>query len=474
MTPNELHQAYLSKVINIATDSQARDFSLSQRYASVNLSTEVLDKSLKTFFEVFARNYPCFDNSKFKQRHSPLSEKFHKAMSEDDSDGFELIMAILLGYTSLTLNGDIAPDVELSDTIRLKVQSTIENIKQFETLDSVYKILLFGLLALLDKDPQVSWYLDGVLTRLALSLGLDNSLQESSGESEWRNRLFWSIYTYDRTVAGALGRPFALDDDNVDVAFPEAQISDDKESVELTTALVKLRAIEGRIIKHVHCVNACKVYKTEEEKLNVIKTLRMEIESWYNTTSLLAYSDKKLISNPAATAWYYSAYYHLLLLLYKPSFLMSNLNKDTLQLLGKTAGQYITYLYNLHAAFPLPMTWPMISKLVSHCSTMVYCICSSAVDFSEIKMELKLCTEILSHYTTAAPITTELINLFNRIATAICESQTKVDDPLKEPEQCRTFLNGIGIEYLGIVKRFSSGANYDKPLLNAIESIVKS
>jgi hypothetical protein len=66
-----------------------------------------------------------------------------------------------------------------------------------------------------------TWFLVGTAARLAVGMGLhcDHTLQDlSSVQIERRKRLFFSVYMMDRLVSITLGRPFAIHEDDIDIA----------------------------------------------------------------------------------------------------------------------------------------------------------------------------------------------------------------------------------------------------------------
>jgi hypothetical protein len=66
-----------------------------------------------------------------------------------------------------------------------------------------------------------TWFLVGTAARLAIGMGLhcDQTLQDlSSAQVERRKRLFFSVYMMDRLVSITLGRPFAIHEDDIDIA----------------------------------------------------------------------------------------------------------------------------------------------------------------------------------------------------------------------------------------------------------------
>jgi len=66
-----------------------------------------------------------------------------------------------------------------------------------------------------------TWFLVGTAARLAIGMGLhcDQTLQDLSvSQVERRKRLFLSIFMMDRLVSITLGRPFAIHEDDIDIA----------------------------------------------------------------------------------------------------------------------------------------------------------------------------------------------------------------------------------------------------------------
>lgn len=452
----ELHQQYLSKVINIATDQQ---FSKSPM-GPLCLTHDLLEQCLEQYVFEYAREYPLVSGMDY----GPLMENFNRAMSSSSGlDGFELILGVTTGYLSLTGYKKIPMDLQLCEALQQRAQVMFERLPPAESLDTVSKLIQLGILSLFSVKSYSSWFLDGVITRSVLGLGINRS--SSTPTDEWSNRVFWSAYNFDRFVAGSLGRSFALDDDDIDVPLPQITKGDDPDSLQTMSAMIQLRRLQGRLIKRVHTVNAGK----NGDAASVIKSLRMEIEAWYNTTSLLAYTDTKLAANPATTAWYSSEYYQLLSLLYKPSFLVPSLKPDALQLLGKSTVQYLTYLYNLHMLYPLPQTWTHISRFISHCSTMIYCITHVGVDLTETKTELNLCIEILEYYRDRCNVAADTADLFRRASKRVYDSQMGADETLKDPVQFRLFLKTIGEEYLEILEAHKFDVKSDERVIAAIK-----
>lgn len=69
--------------------------------------------------------------------------------------------------------------------------------------------------------------LGGLVNRMAVQLGLHRCPARyasfSATEKELRQRIFWSLYTIDRFICQSMGLPLGINDDDVDVCFPNAE-----------------------------------------------------------------------------------------------------------------------------------------------------------------------------------------------------------------------------------------------------------
>ena len=111
-------------------------------------------------------------------------------------------------------------------------------------LEELQAVLLLAAFALLRPVAPGLWYIVGVAMRLAVdlglhyedgseiegSLGVTNDAQRDKGRKEWtrdfRRRLWWCTYNFDRLVSTCVGRPFGITDQVVTTAFPS--LLDDK------------------------------------------------------------------------------------------------------------------------------------------------------------------------------------------------------------------------------------------------------
>jgi hypothetical protein len=114
-------------------------------------------------------------------------------------------------------------------------------------LEELQSVLLLATFALLRPVPPGLWYIVGVAVRLAVDLGLhaDDGIEIDRPEhpnldyqkawkekisspgmgrkqylADFRRRLWWCVYSFDRLVSSVVGRPFGISDQMVSTSFP--------------------------------------------------------------------------------------------------------------------------------------------------------------------------------------------------------------------------------------------------------------
>ncbi|KAI0804139.1 fungal-specific transcription factor domain-containing protein [Xylaria sp. FL0064] len=141
------------------------------------------------------------------------------------------------------------------------------------------------------------WYMIGLAMRTCIDLGLHTRRHESNLDRytiQMRRRLFWSVYSLERTIAICLGRPLSIPDRQIDVDLPldpedegwteitaaQTASPNRKHSLSMAIWLFKMRRIESRIQFSIY--RADKPLSALTPKMN---QLYQDLESW--KTSLM-------------------------------------------------------------------------------------------------------------------------------------------------------------------------------------------
>ncbi|KAK7060317.1 hypothetical protein VNI00_001082 [Paramarasmius palmivorus] len=160
-------------------------------------------------------------------------------------------------------------------------------------------LLLSSFLCSINCLPQ-AWILVGQAVRTGQDLGLHRSprrLVISPIEKETRRKIWWGVYTLDRMLALALGRPLGIEDADCDVE-PPCDVDDDRlpeyfsganmtpPHLSLMTgyiALTKLYQIAGRVLRQVYALDNCRDHLEPEQKAElqqIVESLDTELTKW--------------------------------------------------------------------------------------------------------------------------------------------------------------------------------------------------
>lgn len=389
-----------------------------------NLEVSFMIELINRFFTENYHSYPFLNQAAIIN--FVMSSNINRLDSLPASDSFEIFMIMFIGYCSLERVGKINTDIHLKKYLISKSIEQTNDVITFDNIESIKFLLLLGIYSLFDTAGSTSWHIAGNINRLILSLGLNringfksrDSNNHATRDREQRYRVFWSAYNFDRLVSISLGRPFGIHDDDINIPFPNKFEHEEIYDIELITAIISLRQIEGKILKNVHSVNSGHKVNDDATKLEILKTLRIEVEDWFNLTNTLTshHHSKDSIYN---VSWFTSHYYQLTMLLYRPSFLIPKPSKETLLILGKSCLQCLAYTYNLHTSHLLQPNWVTVYRFLTQCTTIVYCLCHWCIDLVESKTEMNLCIEILESFGDRWPVSAKSAQIFKEINRSI-------------------------------------------------------
>ena len=262
------------------------------------------------------------------------------------------------------------------------------------------------------------WHLIGVAARTCLELGLHRasayvvpprpqqgtSPQDRGGEAvpaadsnnevaeeiEIKRRCFWSLVALDRVTSLAMGRPFAiqLDDIEVDLPYSSADTiptANTQVPVSLSSPaygtpqwdlatsvfvhIVKYRLICGKILTSLHRNNKHKSATTADVDYEAVREdLSRELQDWHAETSNLPLVPPSTTAQPASPArvssfrseeWYRLLYHNGMLMLYRPSPCLcdASRNSTVLRRIFESSRESINLYATLHRSKKMNYSW---------------------------------------------------------------------------------------------------------------------
>lgn len=147
--------------------------------------------------------------------------------------------------------------------------------------------------------PQPEYIYCAIAVRLATGLGLHKYVPKawnvSDLEMEDRNRLFWSLYCLDKTIAFRTGRPSLLDDSDIACSFPRHLFSrhsrenGSQESPDFFLNVTRYSRICSRIIKDLYSTTS--LMQTAKARAGAVVELYEEVKQWRRTATPDAAND---------------------------------------------------------------------------------------------------------------------------------------------------------------------------------------
>lgn len=264
------------------------------------------------------------------------------------------------------------------------------------------------------------WHLIGVAARTCLELGLHrasaytvpvpqgSSPRDNAGpgpgggggggdvaeQMEIKRRCFWSLVALDRVTSLAMGRPFAiqLDDIEVDLPYVDASVST-APSAEVSLSspaygtphwhlatsifvhIVKYRIICGKILTALHRNKAHSRSSSEVDYEAVRDELSRELQDWHAETSNLPLVSSSSIPTPSTSSssssyssrvssfrseeWYRLLYHNGMLMLFRPSPCLNDATRNSLVLrrIFESSRESVNLYATLHRSRKMNYSW---------------------------------------------------------------------------------------------------------------------
>ena len=266
-----------------------------------------------------------------------------------------------------------------------------------------------------------TWFLVGISARLALGLGLHTASTYKSmpcDAVERRKRIFFSIYMMDRVVSIALGRPFAIHDDDIDVtvchprsncinqrcrltAQPFEAIDDECITPELILPqsslqpsimavplhILSLRRIASNITRQVYTnrqANSLSVQQREE----ILVGLHRELIDWRRNMPFPLIDIDSRVPHLCGT-WYDFNYYTHLASIYRPSPLFPVMDQKRIKILENAAAMSVRQAYNLHQQRRFAYNWLNFLALFTSTLSLIYATTAQPENLASVLNETR-------------------------------------------------------------------------------------
>ncbi|KAL3426744.1 hypothetical protein PVAG01_00253 [Phlyctema vagabunda] len=370
--------------------------------------------------------------------HLKLIEHMYSAEEPRPIAAFQVNMVLAISATILSR--------------RLKVHLTAEGfcaaaMTHFEaipiegSLEGLQSLLLLQMYAL--NNPSMglnAWYLNYQCIANILDLGLQRDIRAGNNVSlltqEMRTRIFWVVYSVDRTLATIMGRPIGLRDEACELRMPQ-----DKEDSQLSDSSINSRENNSPPTAITNAIHLMKLAKLNSEiKIPDVGEWQQDIlnrlQQW--STEIPQFQHAKRFMTKSCEI----KYHEVMLLLLLPSPAIPNPSQDSLRLCNKSAISIIRAFDEMYRGDVLVYSWPTVHSVFLATITMLYCIWVVPGVAKETKLDvlmadLKAGSNVLSataeHWTEAKRSRDVLDELSGATIRWITETQTR--SPARQRQQ---------------------------------------
>ncbi|PVH95791.1 hypothetical protein DM02DRAFT_645152 [Periconia macrospinosa] len=181
---------------------------------------------IQVYFDMIHPQWPLLHENSFKVTVDQLllSETSCESRSKDPYLHFQFFMVIAISSAILSYrNNRRFP----SESYCLSALQYLDQLNVHTSTQGLQCMLLLLIFTLHNPHMRVSlWHLNYQCLATVLDLGLQRNVTTQTGISrlnqEMRTRIFWTVFTLDRTIATMMGRPIGLRDEACELRLPQS------------------------------------------------------------------------------------------------------------------------------------------------------------------------------------------------------------------------------------------------------------
>ncbi|KAK7712771.1 hypothetical protein SLS57_007725 [Botryosphaeria dothidea] len=337
-----------------------------------------------TYFDVVHTQYPILHRPTFLR----FLDHIYESESPDPTAAFQVYMVLAISATVLSQRLKISLPAEGYCAFAMEYFDCMCIENSIKGLQSLLLLLIFTLHC-----PSMklnAWYLNYQCIAALIDLGLQREINTSSGisllEQEMRTRIFWVVFSLDRSIATMMGRPIGLRDEACELRLPQ-DIDDD------TLSLSSFPNRQPNVPSHMsHSIHLFRLAKLNSEIKYVANSIVRDspsyaypniinIHDWQS--SMLQQLDRWVVEIPrSGTSETYIdhmcnlRYHSMRMLLLRPSPAIPSPSMESLRQCHHSAISSLRLFDALYKQDLLVHNWITFHSLILSIITMFYCICN--------------------------------------------------------------------------------------------------
>ncbi|KAH7123293.1 fungal-specific transcription factor domain-containing protein [Dactylonectria estremocensis] len=389
-------------------------------------SSELVD----VFFSRRWPQFPVLHKPTFMERHYI---PFSKGDACDALSSFQVNMVLAIGASEQGRSR--SPAQPLHHRFFEAAVRDLASVLGSSDLDCIQCLLLLCIFG--SNEPQLVnlWYTVGLALRLAVGIDLhrhETVAKKALLDAEMCKRLFWSVYTMDRSICIAMGRPLGIQDADITMPLP-LSMSDDRlmnldqapfvspasDVKDLSTFLhiISLRRLKADIYKALHSAGETNM---EDSSLEAIRQeYHRQLGDWlFSAPRYLAPT-----SMYQMTEWFQIAYHQGILNLYRPSHASPVATIDAIRLCADSSISLITCYNALYAKNKVTYTFVALNSLFMAAVTMLYSLRASFTLRQELTRDvaesnIRSCASLLRDISNGRAVGQRSAQIITRLGNA--------------------------------------------------------
>jgi len=225
----------------------------------------------------------------------------------------------------------------------------------------------------------------------AISLGLHKKAASPPADIEFRNKIWWTIYNFDRPLSAALGRPLGIADSDIDADVStgsriftgdvDMQLLSESDGDSLAS-MINTITVQRRTLSKIHTKVYSQVPVSDADRF----TLEEEIRKWRASCS-------RPQTDEAGQTYFRLLSLQALCLLYGPTTGDSIIDPSSLINLGEYAQEALEIYQSSAKSSPELITLAWRYQIVI---TLLYTTADTNMDLAQISNQLEICRQIVS------------------------------------------------------------------------------
>ncbi|CAG8372351.1 unnamed protein product [Penicillium salamii] len=282
---------------------------------------------------------------------------------------FYMIMAISTSNLQ-KLHWQSLPEAELYHTHAISRLNDILALGGLQALQAILLLCQYQLTSSTQRTSTSLWHMVGMAARMCFEMGLHREEAyhyQLDSTSTLHRRWLWCVLAMDRVVSITLGRPFAIQLDDVSLKFPTdvlengGSLHTEQHRDAVFAHITQYRILCGKIMSSLH---RGRHTNNETSALAAQATLANDLKDWRSRTKTIfpieSPSSAAKLSSFLTVEWYEMIYHNALLMLYRPSPalpLSSSRATVAVPIIYNSAKQAIGYYAHLHELQRINYTW---------------------------------------------------------------------------------------------------------------------